>query len=480
MWLWIDLGFFATTLCWLCTICGELHYGVVLRDSCSPPARVISFDERVSTVVLCCVSDSVFCVPSCEISGTARLGRCWEIAVFCKAVNTSRSFRNLWRQLSCSWHNPTARGHILHRTFVQVICFPRLSLELCMIVHQTLHSALAFVTSSSPLKHPSSSLGRLWLLLSIEQLNLGECPLEMFLDRTDLSKTVDRHGTERCHVLSRSSSSRSFWTAARSCWTRPRSYKKRLKTVKTGLDRQERVVQACQNIRILRHSLSQPVFPCFHTVFPLFLACLQSFKGLSKHVRRSVEPRSRVCQSRSRPFLYFSHQNLLTDGQFAPWLVQHHQKIPLQHSFCSYKWKRHYRKPVFQRAHALRCCATHGPRAEDLKGDSTRVEKKARHKKLQQRLGDLPAAVLPPVSPSFEHLWTKMCLVICSVGWTIALNQCSDLIDELLLVREMTQVAPRSFTVLRDSAALRASTSHQKGAMDSMSGGAQFFKRRSI
>ena len=29
--------------------------------------------------------------------------------------------------------------------------------------------------------------------------------LEMFLDRTDLSKTVDRHGTERCHVLSRSS-----------------------------------------------------------------------------------------------------------------------------------------------------------------------------------------------------------------------------------------------------------------------------------
>ena len=29
--------------------------------------------------------------------------------------------------------------------------------------------------------------------------------VEMFLDRTDLSKTVDRHGTERCHVLSRSS-----------------------------------------------------------------------------------------------------------------------------------------------------------------------------------------------------------------------------------------------------------------------------------
>ena len=26
----------------------------------------------------------------------------------------------------------------------------------------------------------------------------------MFLDKIDLSKTVDRHGTERCHVLSRS------------------------------------------------------------------------------------------------------------------------------------------------------------------------------------------------------------------------------------------------------------------------------------
>ena len=39
-------------------------------------------------------------------------------------------------------------------------------------------------------------------LLSTENLHLK---LEMFLTRTDLSKTVDRHGTERCHVLSRSS-----------------------------------------------------------------------------------------------------------------------------------------------------------------------------------------------------------------------------------------------------------------------------------
>ena len=33
----------------------------------------------------------------------------------------------------------------------------------------------------------------------------GLFQLQMFLDRTDMSKTVDRHGAERCHVLSRSS-----------------------------------------------------------------------------------------------------------------------------------------------------------------------------------------------------------------------------------------------------------------------------------
>ena len=33
---------------------------------------------------------------------------------------------------------------------------------------------------------------------------------KMFLDRTDLSKSVNRHGKERCHVLSRSSRFFSF------------------------------------------------------------------------------------------------------------------------------------------------------------------------------------------------------------------------------------------------------------------------------
>ena len=62
--------------------------------------------------------------------------------------------------------------------------------------------------------------------------------LEMFLDRTDLSKTVDRHGTECCHVLSRSSR----FLAAVLVERRAILPKKGLKTVRTGLGRQERVI----------------------------------------------------------------------------------------------------------------------------------------------------------------------------------------------------------------------------------------------
>ena len=157
----------------------------------------------------------------------------------------------------------------------------------------------------------------------------------MFLDRTNLLKTVDRRGTERCHVLSRSSK---FLVAV--LFERqpvlvergPRSYEKQLKMAKIGLDRQDRVIQAYWNIRILRHSLSQPVFFMFSHRF-------SSVFGLFTIVQGSVETRSMVCQSRSRPFLYFSHQNLFTDGQFGRSLVQHHQKIPLQYNFCTYKWK---------------------------------------------------------------------------------------------------------------------------------------------
>ena len=80
---------------------------------------------------------------------------------------------------------------------------------------------------------------------------------------------------------------------------------------------------------------------------------------------------------------------------------------------------------------------------EDLKGDSTHVEKKARRKKLQQRFGDLSAVVLTPVSPA-SSTYGRRCVWRSAVGRLIALNQCSDLIDELLLVRKMMQVAPRA------------------------------------
>ena len=106
-------------------------------------------------------------------------------------------------------------------------------------------------------------------------------------------------------------------------WTASRSYKKRLKTIKTSLDKQERIIQACHNIRIPRHSLSLPGFSCFHTVLPLFLACLQSFKGLSKPFKAVL---------------------VLFPSKFVYWwpvcrsLVQHHPKIPPQYSFCNCKW----------------------------------------------------------------------------------------------------------------------------------------------
>ena len=61
-------------------------------------------------------------------------------------------------------------------------------------------------------------------------------------------------------------------------------------------------------------------------------------------------------------------------------------------------------QPVFECAHALHCYAIHGPHTEDLKGDSTRVQKKARHKKLQQRLGDSPTVVLPLASSIYGRI----------------------------------------------------------------------------
>ena len=158
--------------------------------------------------------------------------------------------------------------------------------------------------------------------LSYEQLShsqeycLGLCnpKVEMFLDRTDLSKTVDRHGMECCHVLSRSSRFLVAVLFERQPvlleYRGPVLMQKWLKTVKTGLDKP----------RTGRSSLSElfefhvilyrnQFFPCFHIISPLFLACLQSFKGLSKTCLKVCRTSFKaLCRGRSRPFWYFSHQ----------------------------------------------------------------------------------------------------------------------------------------------------------------------------
>ena len=127
------------------------------------------------------------------------------------------------------------------------------------------------------------------------------CPRDVsWQNRSVKNRRQTWNGTLSCPVpFLQIFGSRSFWTAARSCWTRPRSYGKRLKTVKTGLDRQERVIQACQNIRILRHSLSQPVFSMFSHRFSSVFALFTIVQG-------SVETRSKVCRPSfkglSKPF----------------------------------------------------------------------------------------------------------------------------------------------------------------------------------
>ena len=61
------------------------------------------------------------------------------------------------------------------------------------------------------------------------------------------------------------------------------------------------------------------------------------------------------------------------------------------------------------RSHIALLCNTWAT-CKRLEKSSTHVEKKARSKKLQQRLGDLPVVVLLPVSPA-PMLWTKMQLM---------------------------------------------------------------------
>ena len=97
--------------------------------------------------------------------------------------------------------------------------------------------------------------------------------------------------------------------------------------VKTGLDRQERVVQACQNIRILRHSLSQPVFSMFSHRF-------SSVFGLFTIVQGSVEAvQGRFCTFPIKIFLLIA--SLRSDWSNTT------ERFLYSTVFAAYKWKRH-------------------------------------------------------------------------------------------------------------------------------------------
>ena len=219
--------------------------------------------------------------------------------------------------------------------------------------------------------------------------------------------------------------------------------KKRLKTLKTGLDRQERVVQACQNIRIPRHSLSQPVFSMFFT--PFFLC----FWPLYNH--------SGVCQNRV--------EGLLTLVQGSVEAVQGHFctlpiKICLLMANLVPHWsnttKRFLRNTIFaavsgkdtaanQFYNTLTCCTNvqHMGRARKMrKGDGAGVEKEANCQKLQQLLVDFSIALLSATSPLSTAPTDEDMSGDLLRDEPMGLNPCSDSIDNLLMVLEPTQLMP--------------------------------------
>ena len=78
------------------------------------------------------------------------------------------------------------------------------------------------------------------------------------------------------------------------------------------------------------------------------------------------------------------------------------------------------------------------------KGDGAGVEKGAKRQKLQQTLGDSSAALLSAASPLLMAPTDKDMFGDLLRDEPMGLNPCNDLIDELLLVRKMTQVAPEA------------------------------------
>ena len=136
--------------------------------------------------------------------------------------------------------------------------------------------------------------------------------------------------------------------------------------------------------------------------------------------------------------MYFSHQNLFTDGQFDRSLVQHHQEIPPQYSFCSCKWKDTIAN---QFCNTLTNSATvehMGCAQKTRKGDRAGVEKGAKHQKLQQTLGDSSATSLSVASPLLTASTDEDMFGDLLRDEPMGLNPCSDSIDDLLMVHEPT------------------------------------------
>ena len=139
----------------------------------------------------------------------------------------------------------------------------------------------------------------------------------MFLDRTDLSKTVDRHGTGRvmsCPVPP------DFWQPFFLNGS-PFLLNEALflqKTAEKGKSRPGQTRTGRSSLSEYSNSTSFSVATSFFHVFTPFFLCFwpvynrsrvyqNTVKGLSTLVQESVE-------AVQGPFLYFSHQNLFTDG----------------------------------------------------------------------------------------------------------------------------------------------------------------------
>ena len=140
----------------------------------------------------------------------------------------------------------------------------------------------------------------------------------MFLDRTDLSKTVDRHGKERCHVLSRSS--RFF--------LQPFFLNGSPFLLNEGHFLQE-TAESCKDRRpwqartdrsnLLEYSNSMSFFVA--TSFSMFSHRFSSVFGLFTIVQGSVKTRSTVCRPLFKGLLKpFKAGFVLFPSKFAYWL----------------------------------------------------------------------------------------------------------------------------------------------------------------